>query len=261
MSVEVTPVINRAAVVPRPLWLRLRHSRPITLTLLMVCLALLWVSPFIWMLSSAFSATTFGEDMASILPRFPLTLDNFRDAWDSANWLSLYANTLIFAFGTFFVQLFTITTAGYVFACHEFRGKKTLFILFLVQLMIMPVVMMIPNMLTLKTFGLLNTLTGVMMPYFTSAFGVFLMRQAFLAIPKEIEEAALMEGCRWWQVLFRVMLPMSWPSVLAFATVSITYHWNEYLWPLMMLNDPDKQVLTVAWSPSPWAQNPAASGE
>ncbi len=75
--------------------------------------------------------------------------------------------------------------------------------------MIMPVVMMVPNMLTLKTFGLLNTLTGVMMPYFTSAFGVFLMRQAFLAIPKELEEAALMEGCRWWQVLFRVLLPMS----------------------------------------------------
>lgn len=95
--------------------------------------------------------------------------------------------------------------------------------------MIMPVVMMVPNMLTLKTFGLLNTLTGVMMPYFTSAFGVFLMRQAFLAIPKELEEAALMEGCRWWQVLFRVLLPMSRPSVLAFATVSITYHWNEYL--------------------------------
>lgn len=111
--------------------------------------------------------------------------------------------------------------------------------------MIMPVVMMVPNMLTLKTFGLLNTLTGVMMPYFTSAFGVFLMRQAFLAIPKELEEAALMEGCRWWQVLFRVLLPMPRPSVLAFATVSITYHWNEYLWPLMMLNDPDKQVLTV----------------
>ncbi len=86
------------------------------------------------------------------------------------------------------------------------------------------------------------------------------MRRAFLAIPKELEEAALMEGCRWWQVLFRVLLPMSRPSVLAFATVSITYHWNEYLWPLMMLNDPDKQVLTVGWSPSPWAPNPAASG-
>ena len=245
MSVEISPVAYRAQAVRRPLWLRLRYAKSFTLGTLMVCLALLWVSPFLWMLSSAFSASTFSADMASVLPRLPLTLDNFREAWQSADWLSLYANTIIFAFGTFAVQLLTITTAGYVFACHEFRGKQTLFMLFLVQLMIMPVVMMVPNMMTLKSLGLLNTLTGVMMPYFTSAFGVFLMRQAFLAVPKELEEAALMEGCRWWQVLFRVLLPMSWPSVLAFATVSITYHWNEYLWPLMMLNDPDKQVLTV----------------
>ena len=245
MSAEVTPVVYRAQAAPRPLWLRLRYAKSFTLATLMVCLALLWVSPFLWMLSSAFSAVTFSADMASVLPRLPLTLDNFRKAWQSADWLSLYANTVIFAFGTFAVQLLTITTAGYVFACHEFRGKQTLFMLFLVQLMIMPVVMMVPNMMTLKSLGLLNTLTGVMMPYFTSAFGVFLMRQAFLAVPKELEEAALMEGCRWWQVLWRVLLPMCWPSVLAFATVSITYHWNEYLWPLMMLNDPDKQVLTV----------------
>ena len=187
MSADISPLLVRTPAAARPLWLRLRRSSPFTLTVLMCCMALLWVSPFIWMLATSFSATTFGDDMASLLPRLPLTLDNFRDAWQSADWLSLYA----------------------------------------------------------KTFGLLNTLTGVMMPYFTSAFGVFLMRQAFLAIPKELEEAALMEGCRWWQVLFRVLLPMSWPSVLAFATVSITYHWNEYLWPLMMLNDPDKQVLTV----------------
>lgn len=245
MSAEVTPVVYRAQAAPRPLWLRLRYAKSFTLGTLMVCLALLWVSPFLWMLSSAFSAGTFSADMASVLPRLSLTLDNFREAWQSADWLSLYANTVIFAFGTFAVQLLTITTAGYVFACHEFRGKQTLFMLFLVQLMIMPVVMMVPNMMTLKSLGLLNTLTGVMMPYFTSAFGVFLMRQAFLAVPKELEEAALMEGCRWWQVLWRVLLPMCWPSVLAFATVSITYHWNEYLWPLMMLNDPDKQVLTV----------------
>ncbi|HHC3455855.1 TPA: carbohydrate ABC transporter permease [Klebsiella pneumoniae] len=201
MSAEISPLLVRTPAAARPLWLRLRRSSPFTLTVLMCCLALLWVSPFIWMLATSFSATTFGDDMASLLPRLPLTLDNFRDAWQSADWLSLYTNTLIFTFGTFFVQLLTITTAGYVFACHEFRGKQTLFLLFLVQLMIMPVVMMVPNMLTLKTFGLLNTLTGVMMPYFTSAFGVFLMRQAFLAIPKELEEAALMEGCRWWQVL------------------------------------------------------------
>lgn len=245
MSVDASPLRTITRWYWLPVWRRVRRSHSITLGLLMICLAFLWVSPLLWMLSSAFSVTVFGEDMASLLPRWPLTSDNFRDAWQSADWLILYCNTIIFTGGTFLAQLFTITTAGYVFACYEFRGKQTLFLLFLVQLMIMPVVMMVPNMMTLKTLGLLNTLTGVMMPYFTSAFGVFLMRQAFLSIPKEIEEAALMEGCRWWQVLFRVMLPMSWPSILAFATVSITYHWNEYLWPLMMLNDPDKQVLTV----------------
>ncbi|MFP1923627.1 carbohydrate ABC transporter permease [Lonsdalea quercina] len=244
MSVELTPVYQTEAAA-RPTWLRWRQSGRVTLSALLICAALLWIAPFIWMLSAAFSPSAFGPGMASLLPSWPLTLDNFRDAWYSADWIRLYANTAFFAFGTLFVQLLTITTAGYVFACHEFRGKQTLFILFLVQLMIMPVMMMVPNMMTLQQFGLLNTITGVMMPYFTSAFGVFLMRQAFMNIPKEIEEAALMEGCRWWQVVYRVLLPMSWPSMMAFATVSLTYHWNEYLWPLMMLNDPDKQVLTV----------------
>jgi sn-glycerol 3-phosphate transport system permease protein len=220
-------------------------SRWHTLPLLLICTALFWLAPFLWMFSSAFSADHFGSNMASLLPRLPLSFDNFRQAWASADWLRLYANTLFFALGTFMVQLLTATTAGYVFAYHQFAGKQTLFYLFLLQLMIMPVMTMVPNMITLEHLGLLNTLTGVMMPYFTSAFGVYVMRQAFLAIPREIEEAALMEGCRWWQVLVRILLPMSWPSILAFATVSITYHWNEFLWPLMVLNDPDKQVLTI----------------
>jgi len=242
MSVDLIPPSSSPVI--RPSFLLRRASR-MTLPLLLLCAALIWIAPFLWMISSAFSTSSFSPDMASIFPRFPLTLENFREAWQSADWLHLYANTLFFAFGTFLVQLVTITTAGYVFAYHEFRGKQTLFYLLLIQMMIMPVILMVPNMMTLHQMGLLNTLTGVMMPYFASAFGVFLMRQAFLSIPKEIEEAALMEGCRWWQVVFRVLIPMSWPAILAFATVSITYHWNEYLWPLMVLNDPDKQVLTV----------------
>lgn len=249
MSVETSegPVMasKKSLAGARPPSMLLRGARRSTLPVLLLCTAFLWIAPFLWMLSSAFSESSFGSDMASLLPRLPLTLQNFRDAWESVDWLRLYANTIFFSFGTFLVQLVTITTAGYVFAYHEFRGKQTLFYLLLIQLMIMPVIMMVPNMMILKQFGLLNTLTGVMMPYFASAFGVFLMRQAFLSIPREIEEAALMEGCRWWQVVFRVLIPMSWPAILAFATVSITYHWNEYLWPLMVLNDPDKQVLTV----------------
>ncbi|WP_410015991.1 carbohydrate ABC transporter permease [Sodalis sp. C49] len=216
-----------------------------TLSLLLACAAFLWLSPLLWMFSAAISPDSFSSAMASLVPRRPLTLATLAGAWDSADWLRLYANTLIFALGTFLVQLVTITTAGYVFAYHEFRGKTLLFYLLLIQLMIMPVMLMVPNMMTLHQLGLLNTLTGAMMPYFASAFGVFLMRQAFLNIPRELEDAALMEGSRWWQVVLYVLLPMTRPALMAFAAVTITYHWNEFLWPLMVLNDPDKQVLTV----------------
>lgn len=230
--------MNTNASVGRRIWL-------ITLPIILICTAILWLSPFLWMISSSISEDSFSLDMASILPRLPLSLENFKLAWSSADWPTLYINTIIFSVGTFIIQLITITTAGYVFAYHEFRGKTVLFYLLLIQLMIMPVIMMVPNMMTLKELGLLNTLFGTMMPYFASAFGVFLMRQAFLNIPKELEDAALMEGCRWWQTIIYVLLPMTKPALLAFATVSITYHWNEYVWPLMTLNDPSQQVLTV----------------
>ncbi|GAA5109561.1 carbohydrate ABC transporter permease [Orbus sasakiae] len=217
----------------------------ITLPIILICSAILWISPFLWMISSSLKEDSFSLDMASILPHLPLSFENFVLAWDSANWPRLYINTVIFSVGTFVIQLVTITTAGYVFAYHEFKGKTLLFYLLLIQLMIMPVIMMVPNMMTLQELGLLNSLFGTMMPYFASAFGVFLMRQAFLNIPKELEDAALMEGCRWWQIIWYVLLPMTKPALLAFATVSITYHWNEYIWPLMTLNDPSQQVLTV----------------
>ena len=84
-----------------------------------------------------------------------------------------------------------------------------------------------------------------MAPYFATAFGTFLMRQAFRAIPVELEEAALMDGARWWQLIRHVYLPLSKPALTAFAIISVTTHWNEFLWPLMVINAPDKRPLTV----------------
>lgn len=217
----------------------------ITLPIIISCAALLWITPFLWMMASSISEDSFSLDMASILPRMPISFDNFKLAWESADWPVLYINTIIFSFGTFFIQLLTITTAGYVFAYHDFKGKTLLFYLLLLQLMIMPVILMVPNIMTLQSVGLINNLFGTMMPYFASAFGVFLMRQAFLSIPKELEDAALMEGCSWWQVIWYVLLPMTKPTILAFGIVSVTYHWNEFIWPLMTLNDPSSQVLTI----------------
>lgn len=214
-------------------------------TFLCCCLAVLWLSPFLWMIAASFRTHSGGEDIASVIPPWPPSFNYFTDAWYSANWPLLYFNTIIFTLGNLSVQLVIVIMVGYAFAFGRFKWRDLLFQLFLMQLMLVPVVMMVPNMMTLKTFGLLDTLVGVMAPYFASAFGVFLVRQALRAIPKEMEEAALIEGASFFQVLRYVMIPAIWPSLLAFAIISVTAHWNEYLWPLMVLNDPDNQVLTI----------------
>lgn len=213
--------------------------------LLCCCTAVLWLSPFLWMIAASLRPDSGGMDIAALIPQRPLTIHYFKEAWDSADWLRLYANTLIFTIGNLVVQLIVIVMSGYAFAFGRFRGHDLLFHIFLMQLMLVPVVLMVPNMMTLKTFGLLDTLFGVMAPYFASAFGVFLVRQAFRTIPKEMEEAALVEGASFFQLLRHVMIPAIWPSLLAFAIISVTAHWNEYLWPLMVLNNPDNQVLTI----------------
>ncbi len=212
---------------------------------LCACIAILWISPFLWMIAAAMRSDSSGADIASIVPQIPPSFRYFFAAFSSADWKMLYLNTLIFTFGTLAVQLVTITTAGYAFAFGNFRGREMLFQIFLIQLMLVPVVLMVPNMITLKSFNLLDTLTGAMAPYFASAFGVFLVRQAFKGVPKEMEEAALVEGANFPQILIHILIPAIWPVLLAFAIVSVTYHWNEYLWPLMVLSNPDKQVLTV----------------
>jgi sn-glycerol 3-phosphate transport system permease protein len=120
-----------------------------------------------------------------------------------------------------------------------------LFHAFLLQLMLVPPILIVPNMSTLVSLHLYDTLAGVMAPYFASAFGVFLMRQTFRNIPREYEEAALVDGASRLQIIFRVLLPLARPGLAAFAIVSVTSHWNEFLWPLMATSSPSNQVLTV----------------
>jgi sn-glycerol 3-phosphate transport system permease protein len=127
----------------------------------------------------------------------------------------------------------------------DFAGKEVLFYAFLLQLMLVPPILIVPNMSTLVALHLYDTLAGVMAPYFASAFGVFLMRQTFRNIPREYEEAALVDGATRLQIIVRVLLPLARPGLAAFAIVSITSHWNEFLWPLMATSSPSNQVLTV----------------
>jgi sn-glycerol 3-phosphate transport system permease protein len=198
------------------------------------------------MLVAAFRPDRFGSSaMASLIPDYAPTLANFVEAWESADFARYYLNTIAICGGILIVQIVTMSLAAYAFARLKFPGRNLLFYLFLIQLMLVPIVLLVPNLRTVAQLGLYDTLAGVMAPYFATAFGTFLMRQAFQSIPVELEEAALIDGARWWELIRHIYLPLSKPALLAFSIISVTAHWNEFLWPLMVINSPDNRPLTV----------------
>ncbi len=207
-------------------------------------LALVWAVPFWWMLVAAFRPAGSGAD-ASLLPSLTPTLANFAEAWASADFPLYFLNSLVICAGILAVQLVTASLAGYVFARLEFPGRGILFALFLVQLMLVPVVLLVPNLKTIAALGLYDTLPGVMAPYCATAFGTFLMRQSFREVPRELEDAAMIDGAGWWARIRLIYLPLTKPALVAFSIVSVTSHWNEFLWPLMVINSPDRRPLTL----------------
>ncbi len=214
--------------------------------LLTAAAAVLWAVPFAWMAVASLRPGAAGlADIASLTPSGPFALDNFREAWTSGRFPLWYLNTALLCAGVLAIQLITVSLAGYAFARLRFAGRGALFALFLLQLMLVPPILIVPNLNTLSAIGLYDTLPGVMAPYFASAFGVFLMRQTFRTIPRDFEEAAVIDGAGLFTLIFRVLLPLARPGLIAFAIVSVTAHWNEFLWPLMATSSPRTQVLTV----------------
>ena len=175
----------------------------------------------------------------------PLTLDNFRKAWTYAPFPRHFLNTIILVTMVLAAQLVLCTLAGFAFARFDFAGRNVAFGLVLVQLMVMPEVLIVENYLTMAKLGLVDTILGIGLPYMASAFGIFLMRQTFKTIPRELEDAARVEGCSMLGVLWRVYVPLARPTYLAYALVSVSYHWNNFLWPLIITNSVNTRPLTV----------------
>lgn len=222
------------------------NRSPVLITVLLAATALLWAVPFVWMTVASLRPGSAGmADLASLLPSGPFGLDNFHEAWTSGRFPLWYLNSTLVCAGILAVQCVTVSLAGYVFARIDFPGRTIAFYAFLLQLMLVPPILIVPNMRTLVSLHLYDTLIGVMAPYFASAFGVFLMRQTFRTLPREYEEAAMLDGATAIQMIRHVMLPLAAPGLAAFAIVSVTAHWNEFLWPLMATSSPNNQVLTV----------------
>jgi len=222
----------------RPLWRLTVHGLLLLATLVMVV-------PLVWIILTAFKER---NEVFSLVPQWlPAhpTFNNFLGVLDAMPFWRYYWNTLVVAFGILAVQLVTITLAAYAFARMEFWGRDVLFILLLVQLMIAPQSTVIQNYLTVTSLGLLDTKLAIMAPYLASAFGTFLLRQTFKGIPKELEEAAALDGCGGFRFLTYVAVPLALPGYLAFGLVSLTYHWNEFFWPLVVTESTKARTLTL----------------
>jgi sn-glycerol 3-phosphate transport system permease protein len=206
--------------------------------------ALVWAVPFASMAVASLRPGV-PPDIASLTPSGPFDLSNFREAWTSGSFPLWYLNTVLMCGGILAVQLVTVSMAGYAFARLSFPGRDWVFSAFLLQLLLIPPLLIVPNLATLVTLHLYDKLLGVMAPYFASAFGVFLMRQTFRSIPRDFEEAAMLDGAGIAVLIRHVLLPLARPGLVAFAIVSVTAHWNEFLWPLMAVSSPKNQVLTV----------------
>jgi sn-glycerol 3-phosphate transport system permease protein len=212
------------------------------LTLAAWTLGIFWLLPLIYAFWTAFHP---GAYAAHFTPLAPLTLDNFARAWDAAPFARYFLNTILLVAMILVGQLVLCTLAAYAFARFRFPLMGVLFALVLVQLMVTPDVLIVENYRTLNRLGLVDTLTGIGLPYMASAFGIFLLRQTFKTVPQELDDAARLEGAGALQVLWRVYVPLARPVYIAYGLVSVSYHWNNFLWPLIVTNSVEKRPLTV----------------
>ena len=205
-------------------------------------LGILWLLPLLFAFWTAFHPAEFST---RLVLDAPLTLDNFRNAWAAAPFARYMVNTVMLVTMVLAAQLVLVTLAAYAFARFEFPGRDVAFALVLVQLMVMPDVLLVENYRTMTALGIKDTILAIGLPYFASAFGIFLLRQTFKTIPKELDEAARIEGCSPLATLWKVYVPLARPTYVAFALVSVSYHWNNFLWPLIITNSVETRPLTV----------------
>lgn len=193
-------------------------------------IGLLWVSPLVYATWTAFHPVGYETrfDLTA-----PVTLANFATAWAQAPFDRYFVNTVLLVTMILCAQFIICTLAAFAFARLDFPGRNLLFTLVLVQLTIMPDILIVENYRTMAGLGLVDTILAIGLPYFASAFAIFLLRQSFLQVPRELEQVARLEGCGTAAVIWRVYVPLSVPTYLAFGLISVSSHWNNYVWPLI----------------------------
>lgn len=198
-----------------------------------IILTFIFLIPFLWMLSTALKSRS--EVISSTLSLFPkkIAWENFKEAWNSANFPLMFLNSIIVALAVSFGQIFTSALAGYAFARFQFKGKKIIFSILLATLVIPFQMIVIPIYLMFNKAGVLDTYWALILPNIANAFGIFLFKQFYSTIPVSLEEAAQIDGANSWTILWRIMFPLAKPAAVTLFMFTFIAEWNDLFKPLI----------------------------
>lgn len=214
---------------------------------IMVLGAFIMIVPFIWMVLTAFKTVTESTSLNPFVV-FPSKwrLDAFKDAWSKMDFVRLYINTILMLTGRIVCAVVTATMAGYAFGRLNFRGKNVAFSLVLFQMMVPPQIFIIPQYLIVNKLGMLNTIFSLIFPGLVSAFGTFLLRQSFKSLPKDLEEAARLDGCNIGQTFLHIMMPLARSNMVALGIFTAIFAYKDLMWPLVANTEQSSMPLSSA---------------
>ncbi len=216
----------------------------------LIFITLCFIVPYLWLILSSFK-TPDAFQTFSFIPRdsagnVHFVLDNYVSAWEELNIPGVFLNTILVCVINTVANLFLNAISAYAFARMKFVGRDKIFMFSLTSMMIPGCVMLVPNFIIVNKLGMFDSLTALIFPFLMSVYNIFLLRQQFLAVEKEIEEAAFIDGAGYFRVFFKVCLPIVKPTLIVLGITTFMWNYNNFLWPLIVLNDSSNYTLAVS---------------
>lgn len=219
--------------------------RRVLLYIVLILIAVIMVVPFLWMLSTSLKTQYDAVKIPPVWIPDPLQWENYVKLFTEQPMFQFMLNTIKIVFFVVLGQLFFSSLAAYSFARISFKGRNVVFFFYIATLMVPGQVTMIPTYLMFAKAGLMDNHLALILPAFFSAFGVFLLRQFFMSLPRELEEAAEIDGCNPFMTYWRIMLPLVVPAMLTLGVFTLMNTWNDYMGPLIYLSSPEKYTMTL----------------
>ena len=213
--------------------------------LVLVLGSFIMVAPFIWSILTSFKTLTESLQLPPQMLPNQLNLDNYQDVWQALPFASFFLNTILMVVGRVAISTVLCALAGYAFARIEFKGRNILFVILLIPMMVPSQIYLLPQFLLVARLGMLNTVISLIIPGMASVFGTFLMRQFFMTLPKELEEAAELDGCNVGQTFLKVMLPLAKTPLTTLAIFTTLFAWSDLMWPLIVNTSQNRMTLSA----------------